>query len=78
MSEQLELKLESENYRIPRLTEDPRNSKGLLYRWIVDFLDMNGLDKPTGLGKKTYDQLSGMYYGMRRDYRITLDQIISK
>ncbi|MBU3940695.1 MAG: hypothetical protein KKH88_02080 [Nanoarchaeota archaeon] len=78
MSEQLELELESRNYRLPRLTEDPRNSKGLLSRWIVDFLDMNDLDKPKGLSKRNYVQLLGMYGGMRQTYSINLDDIISQ
>lgn len=76
MSEQLELELRI--YRIPKLTEDPKNSRALLYRWIVDFIDMNDLDRQKGLCKRNYGQLLGMYNGMRQTYSITLDDIISQ
>lgn len=80
-SKQLESLLETnaaskKQYYIPGMTENPAVSYGMLRRWIIDFCDKNNLDLPRYFYKKDKRQLQGMFYGMLRHYKISLEDII--
>lgn len=84
--EQLELFAEKESqkyqephrYIIPRMTENPAVTYSMLRRWIIDFHKKNDImPLPKGFYKRNKRQLKGMFYGMLRHYKISLDDIIA-
>ena len=65
------------NYlKIPRRTENPSATYGMLYSWIRDFCRQNNKPLPKGFYKKNKQQLWGMYRGMLVHYGIKLSDIV--
>ena len=64
------------HYYIPRMTENPVYNRNMLRQWIKEFHEYNGMSLPKGFYRKDKFQLVGMFNGMRRTYKISLDQII--
>ena len=67
---------EEKRYIIPRRTEDPSVTYGMLKSWIREFHRANEMKLPTGFQKRDKRQLLGMYYGMLRQYEITPSDIV--
>jgi hypothetical protein len=67
-------------YRVPRMTEDPRNSYGLLKMWLIRFHKENEMNLPRGFYKRDKIQLRGMFEGMMSNprYGITIDRILGE
>ena len=63
-------------YIVPRRTENPANTFGMLRNWIVEFHNSNGMKLPKRFYRRSKTQLRGMYYGMLRTYKITIDDIV--
>lgn len=61
---------------IPRRTENPANIYRMLRNWLVEFHKANGMKLPWGFYRRNLRQLRGMYYGMLRFYRLTIDDIV--
>lgn len=74
-NEGLEAKVEriTPKLRIPKFTESPTNSTGLLKRFITDFCEWNNLKKPKGLSKMDYKQLYDIYHSYQRRYHFSED-----
>jgi hypothetical protein len=70
------LKLDSENYIIPKMTEDPTAIFSMLKRYIRDFCKVNNLDLKKKFHNKNYKQLLGMFKGMKKHYNFSRDDTI--
>lgn len=65
------------NYlKIPRRTENPSATYGMLRHWITDFCQQNDKSLPKGFHKKNKQQLMGMYRGMLDHYGIKQSDIV--
>ncbi len=64
------------DYIIPRRTENPANTFGMLRNWIVEFHNSNGMKLPKGFYRRNKMQLRGMYYGMLKTYSISIDDVV--
>ncbi len=65
------------NYlKIPRRTENPSATYGMLKSWIRDFCQQNDKSLPKGFHKKNKQQLMGMYLGMLVHYGIKQSDIV--
>ncbi len=69
-------KRQRKNYIIPRRTEDPSVTYGMLKNWIREFAEKNNLPLPKGFHKRDKEQLRGMYRGMLKYYDIRLTDIV--
>jgi|GEM_PF-6256822 len=72
----LDVPQKKREYLIPRTTENPGCNYGMLRRWIIDFHQRNDMALPKGFYKRNKHQLQGMFYGMLREYDITLDRVV--
>ncbi len=68
--------MERQKLRIPRRTENPAVTKGMLKNWIQEFLERNNKLLPKGYHHKNKRQLQGMYRGMLDHYNIRLTDIV--
>lgn len=67
----------SSNYlKIPRRTENPSATYGMLKGWIKDFCQQNDKTLPKGFHTKNKQQLIGMYHGMLDYYGIKQSDIV--
>ena len=77
LMEQLELLFEK-RYKIPGMTENPAEDKGMLRRWIRDFCKQNGLKLQKGFYSFKKNHLKEMFYGMLDHYGISVDDITNR
>lgn len=63
-------------YIVPRRTENPANTFGMLRNWIIEFHKNNGMKLPKGFYRRNKRQLRGMYYGMLNTYGISIDDVV--
>lgn len=66
---------EQKQYRVPQATENPAVHRGMLRRWIQNFHEMNDMPLPRGFYQRDKRQLQGMFEGMRRQYKISIEDI---
>lgn len=65
------------NYlKIPRRTENPSATYGMLKGWIKEFCQQNDKLLPKGFHKKNKQQLTGLYHGMLDHYGIKPSDIV--
>lgn len=69
---------EQKQYKIPQATENPAVHRGMLRRWIQNFHEMNGMSLPKGFYQRDKRQLQGMFHGMRKQYKISIEDITGK
>ncbi|MEK6969623.1 MAG: hypothetical protein AABW48_04300 [Nanoarchaeota archaeon] len=63
-------------YIVPRRTENPANTFGMLRNWIIEFHRSNDMKLPKYFYRRNKRQLRGMYYGMLRTYELTIDDVV--
>lgn len=63
-------------YLVPRRTENPANTFGMLRNWIIEFHKSNDMKLPKHFYRRNKRQLRGMYYGMLRTYELTIDDVV--
>ncbi len=68
--------MERQRIKIPRRTEYPAATKGMLESWIREFCERNNKPLPRGFSKRNKKQLMGMYQGMLTHYQIKPSYII--
>ena len=67
------------NYlKIPRRTENPSATYGMLDSWIRDFCRQNNKPLPKGFHNRNKQQLMGMYHGMLEHYGIKQSDIVPR
>lgn len=65
-------------YFIPTVSEDPRNSYGILKEWLKAWHKENREHLPRNFEKRDFRQLLGMFNGMYDNpkYGITMDKLL--
>lgn len=73
---QLAEQMGSNYLKIPRRTENPSATYGMLKSWIREFCQQNDKKLPKGFHNKNKKQLMGMYRGMLDHYGIKPSDIV--
>ena len=68
----------AKTYEIPRMTESPAVHRGMLRRWITEFHRRNGMTLPKRFYQRDKRQLRGMFYGMLRQYGVSIEDITGR